>query len=263
MSDISPVEAYSQTVADRVRVQLLAETFVELADTLVAEFDPVDFLHVLATRCVELLDVDAAGLMLADDDARLRFAASSSEKVRILELMELQNEEGPCLDCFRSGEPVLATDLESEAGPIWPRFKRDCLAAGFRSSVALPMRLRDETVGALNLFRTVAHPLSAEHRALGQALADIATIGILQDRGVRRRDLLARQLQSALNTRVVIEQAKGVLVEREQVELDAAFNLLRHVARSRRRLLADVARDIVLGRLDLTDADRVVLRTKN
>lgn len=259
MSDIDPGRAYADHVTDTVRVQLLADTFVELADTLVADFDPVDFLHVLASRCVELLDVEAAGLMLADDDGRLRFAASSSEKVRILELMELQNEEGPCLDCYHSGSAVVVADLSEQSEIRWPRFRRDCLAAGFQSSVALPMRLRDQTVGALNLFRIAPQPLIEEHRALGQALADIATIGILQERGVRRRDALARQLQTALNTRVVIEQAKGVLAEREDIELDVAFLLLRHVARSRQRLLSDVAREIVLGTLELTQVERDVI----
>ncbi|MDQ1620374.1 MAG: hypothetical protein QOE19_2943 [Actinomycetota bacterium] len=240
-----------------LREQRLAAAFVELADTLVDDFDALDFLHVLAERCVDLLDVSAAGLMLADQTGVLRLAAASTERARLLELFELQNEEGPCLECFATGDPVLAADLGGSRDPSpWPRFASETRAAGFRSVAALPLRLRDETIGALNLFREQPDALSPEEIALGQALADVATIGILQERGVRRREVLAQQLQSALNSRIVIEQAKGVIAERTGVDMDDAFRLLRRAARSRHEHLSDTAVKVVTGRLDVSDTSK-------
>src|SRR6201982_3118820 len=98
--------------------QLLSEAFVELTDTMVADFDIIDFLHVLTTRSVELLDVSAAGLLLADPRGELRVVAASSEAARLLELFQLQNDQGPCLDCFRSGHPVHAAGLDAEAARL-------------------------------------------------------------------------------------------------------------------------------------------------
>lgn len=230
------------------RERLVAETFVELADTLVEDFDVIDFLHMLAERCVRLLDVAAAGLMLADQEGRLRVTASSTERVKLLELFELQNDEGPCLDCFAEGASVAEGELgEPHARSRWPRFAAEAHAAGFRSVVALPLRWRDETIGALNMFSACPQPLQpAEHR-LGQALADVATIGLLQERNLRRRELLAQQLQTALNSRVIIEQATGVLAERKKVDVETAFQLLRSTARARQERLSDCARRLVLG----------------
>jgi transcriptional regulator with GAF, ATPase, and Fis domain len=233
------------------REERLARAFVELADTLVDDFDVLDFLHSLATHCVALLDVDAAGLMLADSSGRLVVAASSTEQVRLLELFEVQNDDGPCLDCFATGEAVVAQDLMSGQEPRWPRFESEAAAAGFRSVVALPLRLRSETIGALNLFRADPGALVERDRSLAQALADVATIGILQERGSSRREVLARQLQEALSSRIIIEQAKGVLAERGGVHVDAAFQLLRGFARSHGLQLSDVARQVVARDLDL------------
>jgi transcriptional regulator with GAF, ATPase, and Fis domain len=233
------------------REERLAGAFVDLADTLVDDFDVLDFLHSLATHCIALLDVDEAGLMLADGSGRLVVAASSTEQVRLLELFEVQNDEGPCLDCFAGGEPVLVDDLATEQPPTWPRFGAEATAAGFRCVVALPLRLRNETIGALNLFRAAPGPLVEGDRSLAQALADVATIGILQERGSSRRELLARQLQEALSSRIVIEQAKGVLAERAGVHVDAAFQLLRGYARSHGLQLSEVARRVVAGDLNL------------
>lgn len=234
-----------------VREDLLARTFVELADTLVADFDVVDFLHTLARRSVELLDVGAAGIMLSDQRGHLRVMAASTEQARLLELFELQNNEGPCLDCFRSGRPVAYDDPELMRA-AWPTFTVRLHELGFASAQAIPLRLRAETIGALNIFRLVATPLSAEDQAIGQALADVATVGLIQERAITARDVLAEQLHGALNTRVLIEQAKGVVAERAGVEMDVAFALLRTYAREHGRRLGEVATEVVSGRLDDT-----------
>jgi GAF domain-containing protein len=233
------------------REQQLARAFVELADTLVDDFDVAYFLHMLADRCVDLLDVAAAGLMLADPAGRLRVVASSTERARLLELFELQNDEGPCLDCYARGEPVGEAGLgDPGTDSRWPRFAVEAKAAGFRSVLALPLRLRGETIGALNVFDADPRPISADRSAIGQALADVATISLLQDRGTRRREVLAQQLQTALNSRVVIEQAKGVIAERHGLAMEQAFQLLRRSARERNHQLSDVARQVVLGETD-------------
>jgi GAF domain-containing protein len=220
--------------------RLLAQTFVELADTLVADFDVVDFLHTLADRCAELFEAAEAGVMLADQRGGLRVVASSSERARLLELFELQNEQGPCLDCFRSGQRVVAEDLVDDPSR-WPLFRDEAIAAGFRSVHSLPLRFRAEVIGALNLFGKLPGLLDKDDLAGAQAMADIATISLLQERAVREARVLAEQLQRALNSRVVIEQAKGVLAERAQVNLDVAFNMLRTYARNHNRRLHDVA----------------------
>jgi len=225
--------------------QLLSETFVELTDTMVADFDIIDFLHVLTRRSVELLDVSAAGLLLADPRGELRVVAASSEAARVLELFQLQSDQGPCLDCFRSGRPVSAADLRADQR--WPRFAAAAEQAGFRAVQALPMRLRDQVIGALNLFRGTVGAFDPEVVHVGQALADVATISLLHDRSMRRTDTLNEQLQTALNSRVVIEQAKGKLAERLGVDVNQAFALLRDQARNRNQRLSDVARAFVDG----------------
>jgi transcriptional regulator with GAF, ATPase, and Fis domain len=168
--------------------ELLSDTFVDLADTMVADFDVIDFLHILTDRSVTLLAASAAGVMLADPRGELRVAAASSEAAGLIELFQIQNDQGPCLDCFRTGQPVTATDL---AGPDqqWPQFAAAAAQAGFRAVEALPMRLRDQVIGALNLFRAGPGPLSPADLRVGQALADVATIGLLQERNVRRGEL--------------------------------------------------------------------------
>jgi GAF domain-containing protein len=230
--------------------QLLSETFVELTDTMVADFDVIDFLHVLTTRSAELLDVSAAGLLLADPRGELRVVAASSEAARLLELFQLQNDQGPCLDCFRSGRPVTATDLNAEER--WPRFAGAARQTGFAAVQALPMRLRDQVIGALNLFRATPGEFDAASVRVGQALADVATIGLLHERSMRRSDILNEQLQNALNSRVIIEQAKGKLAERLGVDVNQAFALLRNRARSSNQRLSDLARDFVDGTQSFT-----------
>jgi GAF domain-containing protein len=221
--------------------ELLSDTFVELADTMVADFDVIDFLHMLADRSVALLPASAAGVVLADPRGELRVAAASSEAAELMELFQLQNDQGPCLDCFRTGQPVTAPDL-SEPAQQWPRFAAAAVLAGFRGVEALPMRLRDQVIGALNLFCAEPGPLDPADLRIGQALADVATIGLLQERNVRRSETAAEQLQAALNSRVVIEQAKGKLAERLSIDMDRAFGLLRDYARSNNLRLTDIAR---------------------
>lgn len=236
--------------ADRTsRENRLAEVFVSLADTLVTGFDVVGLFDDLAGACVDLLEVTAAGLMLVDPGGRLRVMASSSERSRLLELLEVQNDEGPCLDCWRDGRPVLVADL-AEATDRWPRFAAEAARVGFGAVYALPMRLRDETIGALNLFHREPHAISSASLQLAQALADVATIGMLQQRAAQRSAELADQLQTALNSRLVIEQAKGVVSEQDKTDMATAFELLRGHARRHGRKLSDVAVAVVSGRLD-------------
>jgi len=223
----------------------LTEVFVEMADTLVDDFDVIDFLHGLTERCVELLGVTAAGLMLTDERDRLQVIAASTEKTRLLELFQLQTEQGPCIDCFRSGEPVSVADLPSVGR--WPHFAPAAGEVGFASVHALPMRLRTEVIGALNLFHTEPGALDDEKQRIGQALADVATIGLLQQRAIQHRDSVTEQLQTALNSRVLIEQAKGALAERLDLEVNEAFILLRSEARSRNRRLSDFAKAVLEG----------------
>jgi GAF domain-containing protein len=230
---------------------LLSDTFVELTDTMVAGFDVIDFLHVLTNRSVQLLDVSAAGLLLADPRGELRVVAASSEAARLLELFQLQNDQGPCLDCFRSGLPVMAADLVA-AAPRWPRFAPAAREAGFAAVQALPMRLREQVIGALNLFRVGPGAFEPADVRVGQALADVATISLLQERSMRHSDTLNEQLQAALNSRVIIEQAKGKLAERLGLDMDQAFNLLREAARTSNRRLSDVAQAFIAGKENLT-----------
>jgi transcriptional regulator with GAF, ATPase, and Fis domain len=222
---------------------LLSDTFVELTDTMVAGFDVIDFM--------QLLDVSAAGLLLADPRGELRVVAASSEAARLLELFQLQNDQGPCLDCFRSGLPVMAADLVA-AAPRWPRFAPAAREAGFAAVQALPMRLRDQVIGALNLFRARPGAFEPADVRVGQALADVATISLLQERGMRHSDTLNEQLQTALNSRVIIEQAKGKLAERLGMDMDQAFNLLRESARTSNRRLSDLAQAFIAGKETLT-----------
>jgi transcriptional regulator with GAF, ATPase, and Fis domain len=227
----------------------MGDVLVELADTLVDDFDVIDFLHVLTERCVSLLGVSAAGLLLTDGEQALQVVAASSERTRLLELFQLQTDQGPCVDCFRIGKPVSVEDL-STAGR-WPRFTEAAAAAGFSAVHAIPMRLRSEVIGALNFFDISPGALDPATLRIGQALADVATIGLLQERAIRRRDVLTSQLQTALNSRIVIEQAKGVLAERLHVPMHEAFRLLRSTSRNTNRRLSELAQAVVDGMEEL------------
>jgi transcriptional regulator with GAF, ATPase, and Fis domain len=228
------------------RERQLVETFVQVADTLVDDFDVIDLLLTLAERCVRLLDVDAAGIMLIDQRGHLHAAAASTENARLVELFELQSDAGPCVDCCRTGTPVVNADLEANH-ERWPRFAEAARESGFVAAHALPLRLRHTVIGAMNLFSAGSRVLTEDDVRAGQALADVATIGILAQRSRHQAELLAEQLQSALNSRIVIEQAKGVLAERRQISVDQAFTLLREHARSHNLRLSDLARDVAVG----------------
>lgn len=237
------------------RESLLAATFVDLADTLVDDFDVVDLLTSLAARCVEVFDVDAAGLMLAAPAGSLRVVASSSPAMRVLEVFEVQAEEGPCPDSYRSGRPVVAADL-SASTDRWPTFAPEALAAGFRSVIALPLRLRGTTIGVLNLFRHAHGELGDDDLAAAQAFADIATIGLMNRRAADDAAVVNRQLGEALDSRVVIEQAKGMVAERTGASMEDAFGRLRGHARSHNRRLTEIAADIVDGVLSPLNLDK-------
>ena len=237
------------------RETLLARTFVELADTLVDDFDVVELLTRLADRCVDVVDVGAAGLMLAAPDGDLRVMASSSETMRLLELFELQSQEGPCLDCYRTGQPVVNQNLATVNG-LWPRFAAQALVAGFHSVHALPLRLRGTVIGALNLFHIEPGEMRPADVDAAQALADVATIAILQHRAVHETQLVNEQLNWALNSRIVIEQAKGMIAERAGLNMQEAFSTLRTYARNHNLRLADVALDVIDGTLAPSALDR-------
>ena len=237
------------------RERRLIQAVVGLADTLVDDYDVTDLLHDLVEHCVDLLSAEAAGLLLSDQRGGLQVVASSTERTRLLELFQLQNNEGPCLDCYRSGEPVVVPDLTIEA-ERWPRFVPEATKEGFRSVHAIPLRLRSETIGAMNMFKSRSGALSEEDLRLGRALADVATIGILQERSIRRTETLSEQLQGALNSRVIIEQAKGVLAERGSLDMDTAFSRLRRFARNDNQHLRDVARGVVEGTVELEQVMR-------
>jgi GAF domain-containing protein len=226
----------------------LASTFVELADTLVRDFDVVEALTVLATRCVEVFGTDHAGLMLADEHGILQLTASSSHEMRALELFELQHNEGPCPDAFRSARPVVCDRLPDAIGR-WPTFATEAIATGFLSAYAFPMRLRDRVIGALNLLGDRPGAVAVDDFPMAQALTDVATISILQHRAAAESLVLIEQLRFALNSRVTIEQAKGVVAEQLHIPVDVAFTVMRGHARDTNQRLVDVARALTEGAL--------------
>ncbi|MFC7217999.1 ANTAR domain-containing protein [Streptomyces polyrhachis] len=233
------------------REQRLAGIFVEVADSLIDDFDIIDFLQRLTTRCVELLDVTAAGILLVDPHGDLQIIAASDEHTRLLELFALQHDQGPCVECYRNGAAHIDIDLTDPASVRrWPRFAPHAVATGFTTTHALPLRLRNRVIGALNLFDTEPGTLAPEDVTLGQALADIATIAILQQRTLEQTHTEKGQLQTALTSRIVIEQAKGILAERWQTSVDDAFAALRTYARSHQLRLVEVARQVIDGAID-------------
>lgn len=226
--------------ADRV-----ARVFVEVADTLVAEFDLIDFFHLLATRTADLLDASAVGLLIADQRGRLEFMGASDENVKLIELFQVQEQEGPCLDAYRTGLAVVNADLR-EAADRWPTFAPHATAAGYRSVHAFPLRLRDDRISALNVFSTqVGGHLDDTDVQIVQAISDVATIALLQERAITRGEVLAEQLQGALNSRVIIEQAKGALAQARGISVDQAFELMRAYSRGHHRRLGDVAYTVI------------------
>ena len=233
------------------REQLITQAFVDLADTLVDDYDVVDLMHTLGERCVELFEVDAAGIILRDTRHRLVAVASTSSEADLSELFALQNDEGPCLDCVSTGERVVNVGLD-EAARRWPNFVAKVNEYGFVTTHAFPLRLRGDVLGSINLFCRSTGTLSTEDVTVVQGLADIATIALLHQRVVRHHEVLSEQLQSALNSRIVIEQAKGVLAERAGIGVGPAFELMRAHSRRERRLLRETAEDVISGALDVS-----------
>ena len=227
-----------------IAVDRLAEVFVEVADTLVDDFDVIEFLESLTRHTAEVSGTASAGLLLTDPHGRLQYMASSASSVKMLELFQLQYQEGPCLDCFNTGTAVVNSDLH-QAGERWPLFAPRAVEAGFQSVHAFPLRHRQKVIGALNLFSTDTGSLEEIDVRIIQGLADIATIGLLQERTIRSGEILTEQLQSALNSRITIEQAKGVLARTHGISVDAAFEQMRGYARTHHHRLSDVARDVV------------------
>jgi GAF domain-containing protein len=233
--------------ADRV-----ARVFVEVADTLIDEFDLIEFFQMLTTRTADMLDASPVGLLIADQRGRLEFMAASDESVEHLELFQAQNQEGPCLDAYRQGRPVVNEDL-AEAAARWPSFAPLAAAAGFRSVHAFPLRLRTDRIGALNVFSaSVGGRLEHSDIQVVQALADVAAIGLLQERAIRRGEILTEQLQGALNSRIIVEQAKGALAQARGISVDEAFELLRAHSRNHNQRLVDIASAIVTDRASLS-----------
>lgn len=227
----------------------LSKTLVMLADTLVSDFDVADLLDRLVRGCVGLVPAAAAGLMLADQRGRLRVMACSTEQGRLLELFELQNDEGPSLDCYRSHALVAVSDPAAQTAR-WPALAAEARRQGFGPMYAIPLRLREQCLGALTLLCPPTVQLGGDDLQAGQALADMATIAILQHRALRRSEELSEQLQAALNIRLTIEQAKGVIAEQAKTDMDGAFELLRGYARSSGRQLSEVASQIAAGDID-------------
>jgi GAF domain-containing protein len=237
-------------------LETLSEAFAELVETTLGEFDVLELLQVLVDRCVDVLGVAASGLMLADGDADLHMMVASDDRAKFLELFQIQHDEGPCLESYRSGEMVV---VDSHNGGLdqWPRFGPACVDAGFNSVTAVPMRVNGKVIGGLNLFGTTEQPAPTMTTArIAQSMAKVVAIGIEKDTVSRQRVSLIVQLETALESRVAIEQAKGILATHLDIDLHDAFVLLRQRARSSRRLLKDVAVEVVKSRGDGFSAER-------
>jgi GAF domain-containing protein len=237
-------------MSDASREAVIVDAFATLADSLVAGFDVIELLQTLVETCRRVLDVEEAGILLADDLGDLEVVASTSEASTLVETMQLDARSGPCWTCFTTAEPVLLPDVDVDAGR-WPEFVVVAREQGFRSVHAVPLRLRGTVIGTLNLLGSAVGVLGERDVRVAQALADVATIGILQERALRESSLVQQQLQGALDTRVVIEQAKGVVAHVRGVSTDEAFVLIRRHARDNRLKLADVAQQLVDRELTL------------
>lgn len=226
------------------REHRLVDAFVTLTDTLVADYDVVELLQSLVDNATALFDASAAGILLVNQRQELEVVASTSERSNLIGLMQLEAGEGPCVEAFVTGAAVSVSDAD-EMRRRWPRFAAASEEAGYASVHSIPLRLRDTTLGSMNLFREIPGALNDEDAIAARALTDVATISILQQRSVDHAALAQEQLQRALNSRVVIEQAKGFISHTHQVDMDTAFQLLRRYARSHQMPLAELARAVV------------------
>jgi GAF domain-containing protein len=236
-------------MTDSSREQRINEAFVRVADTLMDSYDVVDLLSSLVKECVDLLDVQAGGLLIVDRAGNLELIASTSEDAEFVEIMQVAAGAGPCVECFTTGLPISVSDLD-DTGDRWPEFRKAAAEKGFRSVHATPMRLRGEVIGAMNLLSTSVGTLDERDEKLAQALADVAILGILQERSQRDPAFVAEQLHLALDSRVMVEQAKGVLAYSQNVNMDEAFNMLRAFARADGRTLRQVAEGVVARSID-------------
>jgi len=226
------------------------KTFAKLADTLVAGYDVVDLLQMLVDSCRDLLGSTAAGILLADDAGELELVASTSESIRLVEMMQLSAEAGPCIEAYFTGQAIIVADID-KSPPQWSRFRASALEQGYNAVSALPLKLRETTIGTLNLFQNTVGRMNDDDLTAAQAFADVATIGILHERSLRESSIVQQQLQNALNSRILIEQAKGVIAHSRTVSMDEAFRLLRTFARSNQRGIAEVAAEVVGRRLSI------------
>jgi transcriptional regulator with GAF, ATPase, and Fis domain len=233
------------------REQLLVTTFVTLADSLVAGYDVIDLLQTLVERATALFDASSAGIILGPDVDHLEVIASTSENSRIVGLLQLRAGEGPCVEAVTSGR-VVSVGNESEMRDRWPSFAAAATGSGYESVHAIPLRLRQQIIGSLNLFRDHPGALNERDAIAAQALADVATIGVLQERTIHDSSVVREQLRRALDTRIVIEQAKGVIAYTHDLDMDAAFRLIRHHARSTQTPLSAVAAGVVDGSVSIT-----------
>jgi GAF domain-containing protein len=232
-----------------ITTERLLDLFIEVADTLVDQFDLIEFLHNLADHTVAISEASSVGILLADQNDELQYMAASSAGATELELFQLQSAEGPCPDCYRTGQHVIVNDL-SAALERWPNFVPRAASAGIQSVHAFPMRLRERTIGALNVFGKEPAPLGEDDVKVIQALADVATIALIQEQAIAAAETLTEQLQGALNSRIVIEQAKGVVARTLGMSVDQAFAVLRSHARGEHMRLTDLAYDIATGATD-------------
>ncbi|MFC8829658.1 ANTAR domain-containing protein [Streptomyces sp. NPDC057137] len=238
------------------REQQVSEVFVQVADSLIDDFDLIEFLEQLCAHCVTLLDVSAVGILLAGEEETLHTVAASDETTQILELFAVQHDQGPCLDCYRDGTARTNIDLDDPTAGTWPAFAERARGSGFHTSHVFPLRLRNRAVGAMNLFHTGRQPLTAQDASLAQALADVATIALLQQRDLDHDQREKAQLQHALTSRITVEQAKGILAERWNTNPDLAFATLRAHARAHHLRISDLARQIIDQTLDITQIPR-------
>jgi GAF domain-containing protein len=216
--------------------------FVTVADTLTTDYDMVDLLHTLVFECAGILAMESGGLMLADGNGHLQLMTSTSEAADLVEIMQLAAAAGPCIDCFRTGAAVSVGEIsESEQ---WPEFRTAAMGQGFRSVLATPMKLRGKILGTMNLFGTAGGEVSARDAAVAQALADVATIGLIQERVIQDGHLVEGQLHRALDSRIMIEQAKGVIANELSLSMDAAFNLIRKYSRDRNLTIRSVSEQV-------------------
>lgn len=230
-------------VSKASREQRISAAFVAVADTLTTDFDVLDLLHTLVEQCTQILDTSAGGLMLMDGNGELQLMTSTSEAADFVEVMQLNASAGPCIECFRTGTAQSVPSIK-DLGERWPDFQKAAIGGGFKSAHATPMRLRGQVIGTMNLFSTKRGALSERDAAVAQALTDVATIGILQERMVKEVNTMAEQLHKALDSRVLVEQAKGMIAHSLDMDMDAAFSAIRAYAHANKLTIRAVAEGV-------------------